>query len=415
MPSRRPSLGVIFLTVMIDLLGFGIVMPFLTLQARDAFHVSETTAIFLGATYSAMQFLCMPLWGRLSDRIGRRPVMLLSICGSCLSMAALASALAWSDSIFWLFAARAASGISTANIGTASAYIADITTPEERVKGMGLIGMAFGLGFLIGPGIGGALSQLPINGREGPTACFVAAGLSAINLVWAFTSLPESLPKERRRSDHVRSMSPVRFDLLARTLGKVGVGRAIITNHLIILAFSGLEITYALYAADAFELSQGWISALFVYMGLIGALVQGVFMRRASGRYRETSLIYVGLSLLMVGFLGFVVAPSLGFAALWVVSAMIAIGNGFTQPSISAYISRLTDASTQGESLSANQSMSSLGRTFGPLLAGLLYAYAPMVPFMGCAVINAVALYVSLGMRSVQPVTTIAAAPLSEA
>jgi MFS family permease len=408
MTSRRPSLGVVFLTVMIDLLGFGIVMPFLTLQARDAFHVTETTAIFLGATYSAMQFVCMPLWGRLSDRIGRRPVMLLSICGSGLAMAGLASALAWSDSILWVFVARAASGIATANIGTASAYIADITTPEERVKGMGLIGMAFGLGFLLGPGIGGALSQFPINGREGPTACFVAAGLSAINFVWAFTSLPESLPKERRRVDKARSVSPIRFDVLTRTLSTVGVGRAVVTNHLIILAFSGLEVTYALYAADAFGLSQGWISALFVYMGLIGALVQGVFMRRASGRYRETSLIYVGLSLLTLGFVGFVVAPSFGFAALWIVSALIATGNGFTQPSISGYISRLTDARTQGETLSANQSMSSLGRTFGPLLAGLLYARAPIVPFIGCALINAGALYVALGMRSVQPTASVA-------
>ena len=224
---RKPSLGVIFLTVAIDLLGFGIVMPFLTLQARDAFGVDASTAALLGACYSAMQFVFMPLWGRLSDRIGRRPVMLTSIAFSALSMAGLAAALAWSDSIVWLFVARALSGGATANIGTASAYIADITKPEDRVKGMGLIGMAFGLGFLLGPGIGGVLSTFPVNGRHGPIACFVAAGLSVINLIWALTSLPESLPKARRaRVGQAQPISLLRIDAIRGLLATRGVASA---------------------------------------------------------------------------------------------------------------------------------------------------------------------------------------------
>jgi MFS family permease len=403
MRSRRPSLGVVFLTVVIDLLGFGIVMPFLTLQAREAFSVSATTAAFLGAIYSAMQFLFMPLWGRLSDRVGRRPVMLISIFGSGIAMLGLAVALGFAHSILWVFAARALSGIATANIGTASAYIADITTPQERVKGMGLIGMAFGLGFLIGPGIGGLLAQFPINGREGPMACFVAAGLSVINFLWAVTSLPESLPEGRRQRSTARTVSPIRFDALRRTLSTRGVSHAVVTNHLIILAFSGLEITYAMYASDAFSLTQREVGMMFVFMGLMGALVQGGFMRRASGRYRETSLTYTGLTLLLLGFCGFVVAPGLGRWALWVVSAMISIGNG------------LTDPTRQGETLSSNQSMSSLGRMFGPMIAGVLYAYSPMVPFVGCALINAAALYVALSMRAIQPSTDVAVSPLAEA
>jgi DHA1 family tetracycline resistance protein-like MFS transporter len=404
MARSAPSLGVIFLTVLLDLLGFGLVMPFLTLQAREAFQVDELTATALGASYSAMQFLFMPLWGRVSDRLGRRPVLLASIAFSAITMAALGLALAYSSTIVWLFVARAASGCATANIGTASAYIADITTPEERVKGMGLIGLAFGLGFLIGPGVGGTLAQLEVNGRHGPWACFAAAALSAINFLWALSSLPESLPKERRsRAETARPLAPLRVDALRRTLTTPGVAQAALTNCLIILAFSGLELTYALYAVDAFALEQRQVGLMFVYMGLIGALVQGVFMRRVSGKVRETSLAYAGLTLMAVGFGGFVLAPSFGMWALFVVSACIAIGNGLTQPSLSAYISRLADPSRQGETLSSNQSLSALARTFGPLLAGMLYRHAPTVPFMLCAAINLGALSLALGMRNIQP------------
>jgi DHA1 family tetracycline resistance protein-like MFS transporter len=403
MPARAPSLGVIFLTVLLDLLGFGLVMPFLSLEARAAFVVDELTATALGAIYSAMQFVFMPLWGRLSDRIGRRPVMLISIAFSVLGMAGLGLALGFANSVLWLFVARAASGAATANIGTASAYIADITSPEDRVKGMGLIGMAFGIGFIIGPGVGGLLTQ-PIHGRVGPLACFVAAGLSLINLVWAYTSLPESLPPERRAAAaSVRSAAPLRIDALARTLGTPGIGQAALTNGLIILAFSGLELTYALYAADTFGLAQRQVGFLFVYMGFIGALVQGLFMRRVSGKIRETSLTFAGLALMASGFLGFMVAPGLGLWALYLVSALIAIGNGFTQPSISAYISRLAHPARQGETLSSNQSMASLARTFGPVLAGALYRQAPALTFAVCAAIDMLALVIALGMLRVQP------------
>jgi MFS family permease len=399
---RKPSLGVIFLTVVIDLLGFGIVMPFLALEARDAFGVSPGTATMLGATYSAMQFLFMPLWGRLSDRVGRRPVMITSIFFSALTMAGLGAALAWGNHIAWLFVARALSGIATANIGTASAYIADITPPEGRVKGMGMIGMAFGLGFLIGPGIGGVLTPIEINGRSGPWACFAAAALSVINLVWALTSLPESLPPERR-SREPSEAKPARLLALKHALATPGIAHAAITNHLIILAFSGLEMTYAMFASDVFSLDRKHVGTLFIFMGFIGALVQGGFMRRVSGRYRETSLAYWGLVLQCLGFVGFAFAPMVGLYGLLGVSALIAIGNGFTQPSLSAYISRLADPARQGETLSASQSLSSLARVFGPTLAGWLYALTPTTPFLACAGLNALAFLIALRMRTIQP------------
>ena len=407
MPLHRPSLGVIFLTIVIDLLGFGLVMPFLALQGREAFGLSAANATLLGTCYSAMQFFFMPLWGSLSDRIGRRPVMLTSIFFSSVTMAGLGFALGFAESSLWLFAARAASGMATANIGTASAYIADITTPEERVKGMGLIGMAFGIGFVVGPGVGGLLAAIEINGRQGPVACFAAAGLSLVNLLWALYALPESLPPERRSTgDAPARRMPWRFDALARTLRTPGISRAALANFLIILAFSGLEITYALYVTDLFALTQKQVGLMFVFMGFLGAAIQGGFMRRASGRYRETSLAFTGLALQALGFLGFLAAPQLGLWALFVTSGLVAVGNGFTQPSLSAYISRLSSPARQGEALSSNHSLASLGRVFGPLMAGQLYNISPLIPFLGGAMANALAWLLALRMRRLQPSVT---------
>src|ERR1700689_151484 len=179
-----PRLGAIFLTVFVDLLGFGLVLPFLAKEARDTFGVSAFVATLLGSAYSLMQFLFVPVWGRVSDRVGRRPVLLWSIAGTALTMGGLGVALAWGGSIAWLFAARIFGGIATANLGTASAYIADITAPKDRLRGTARIGVAFGLGFILGPAAGGLLAKVDIGGRHGPLPCFAAAALSVVNLVW---------------------------------------------------------------------------------------------------------------------------------------------------------------------------------------------------------------------------------------
>src|SRR3954451_4973180 len=190
---RKASLGTLFFTVFLDLLGFGLVVPFLPGVAR-AYGASNLVATLLGAAFSGMQFLFIPLWGRLSDRVGRRPVLLWSIAASAIGMGLLGLA----GSLAMLFVARLWSGMATANIAVAQAYIADVTTPERRARGMGLIGMAFGLGFILGPFIGGELARFPLLGREGTLPAFVAAGLSAINFLLALRTLPESLPREAR-------------------------------------------------------------------------------------------------------------------------------------------------------------------------------------------------------------------------
>src|SRR5580692_5618255 len=207
-----PRLGAIFLTVFIDLLGFGLVLPFLAKEARDTFGVNEFVATLLGSAYSFMQFLFVQIWGRVSDRVGRRPVLLWSVAGTALTMGGLGAGLAWGHTVLWLFAARLFGGVATANLGTASAYIADITKPEDRAKGMGLIGVAFGLGFILGPGIGGALAQIPIAGRQGPLPCFLAASLSVVNLAWVAFGVAESLPPEKRAARPPRRASPINIE-----------------------------------------------------------------------------------------------------------------------------------------------------------------------------------------------------------
>ena len=400
MGSIKSSTGAIFLTIFLDLVGFGLVMPFLALQAREIFGSSEGTATMLSASYSLMQFVFVPIWGSLSDRIGRRPVLLVSIFFTMLSMVALGTSLAWGQTIAWLFIARMVGGAATANLGTASAYIADITSKEDRVKGMGMIGMAFGLGFIIGPGLGGLLSQFPINDRIGPVACFVAAGLSLINFLWAYKGLPESLPPEKRDRTQSRSMIPLNVKSAKKVISIPFIGRAIMVNFLIVLAFSGLEVTFAFYAKDAFSLTQNGVGALFVFMGVIAAGVQGGFMRRAGKKYEDSSLILVGLLMQAAAFLGFVISPSIGISSLLFFSALVAIGNGLTQPSISAFISRRTSDTKQGMALGTNHSFASLARVCGPAIGGFGYQFLGILaPFVMCAIIDAIGLIVGWKLK----------------
>src|ERR1041385_7178910 len=224
MAKRRSPLVIIFITIFIDLIGFGIVIPVLPLYA-EKYQASETVIGLMLASYSMMQFVFAPILGRLSDRVGRRPVLLVSLLGTSLGFLLMGFAhripfgvalFGLSPVVVWLFLARIIDGISGGNISTAQAYIADVTPPEERAKGMGLIGAAFGLGFILGPAIGGVLAKYPIHGHHGPLPCFVAAALSIVNLVWATFGLAESLPKEHRRHDGGRSLAPLNVAAMKR-------------------------------------------------------------------------------------------------------------------------------------------------------------------------------------------------------
>jgi DHA1 family tetracycline resistance protein-like MFS transporter len=411
--KAAPRLGAIFLTVFVDLLGFGLVLPFLAKEAHDTFGVSAFVATLLGSIYSLMQFLFVPVWGRVSDRVGRRPVLLWSVAGTAASMAALGVAIAWGHSVVWLFAARAFSGVATANLGTASAYIADITKPEDRAKGMGLIGAAFGLGFIIGPGVGGALSQIAIDGRHGAVPCFLAAGLSVVNLVWVAVGVAESLPLASRADKPLRNLSPLNVNAMQRAFELPGVAVAIMVNFLVILSFTNLDQTFTFFCADLFGIDQRGTGYVLAFVGIVAALVQGGLVRRLSGRVDERMLIRVGTLIQAVAFAGLVAAGTLrSHAALFASSGVLALGNGLTQPATSAFISRRAPPDRQGGTLGTNQSFASLARSFGPALGGWLYgSIGPRAPYATASGGMLIALALAVALRRQSPRPTLCTAP----
>lgn len=400
--KAAPRLGAIFLTVFIDLLGFGLVLPFLAKEARDAFGVSAFVATLLGSVYSLMQFLFVPVWGRVSDRIGRRPVLVASIAATVLSMAGLGAALAWGNSIAWLFAARIFGGIATANLGTASAYIADITPPEERARGMGLIGAAFGLGFILGPGLGGVLAKVPIGVHHGALPCFVAAGLSVVNLAWVVAGVGESLPPEKRTRGPRRSMRPLDVGALRDAFDIPGVALAVAVNFLVILSFTNLDQTFTFFCADVFGIDEKGTGLVLAFIGVVAAAVQGGLVRPLSKRFSEISMMRAGAAMQAVAFAALVLAASLDARAiLFAAGALLAMGNGFTQPTTAAFISKQAPGDRQGGTLGTNQSFASLARTFGPAAGGWFYtAFGPRAPYGVACAGMLVALALAMGLRN---------------
>jgi MFS transporter, DHA1 family, tetracycline resistance protein len=381
---RSASLGTLFLTIFLDLLGFGLVIPFLPGIARRL-GAGDFMATMPGAVYSIMQFLFIPIWGRLSDRVGRRPVLLWSIAASAIGMAMLGFA----PTLIWLFVARIWSGIATANIAVAQAYIADVTTPERRARGMAIVGISFGLGFIFGPFIGGELSRFHPFGREGMLPPLVAAGLSTINLLLAFRTLPESLPPERRGKS-VRRASPIDLAAFRAVISVPGIGAAVAINFMLYLWFSGMEQTFRLFTADGFGMSDAGTGRVFGLVGIVSALVQGGLVARLVPRFGEGRLIQGGLGIQALAFALLGLSPLFGpsgKAALLVASGLIALGSGLCSPTLPAFASRRASATTQGMTLGTLQSASALARALGPIVGGALYAAIdPRAPYLVGAV-----------------------------
>ena len=377
---RTASIGTLFLTVFIDLLGFGLVIPFIPAMARRL-GAGDFVATMPGAAYSVMQFLFIPIWGRLSDRIGRRPVLLWSIGATAAGMALLGLA----PTLPLLLAARVFSGIATANIAVAQAYVADVTPPEHRARGMGIIGIAFGLGFILGPFMGGELSRFPVLGREGTLPCFVAAGLAAVNFLLALRTLPESLPAELRGRS-VRRAVPLDIAALRAAVAVPGIGAAVAVNFAMVLWFAGMEQTFALFTADGFGMSVAGTGHIFAIVGIVGALVQGGLVRRLAPVVGEARLVHIGLAVQAAAFALLGLSPMFGAwgkLALYTSAGLIALGNGLTTPSLPAFASRRATALTQGITLGALQSAAALARGAGPLVGGALYAAIdPRAPYL---------------------------------
>jgi MFS transporter, DHA1 family, tetracycline resistance protein len=355
----------------VDLVGFGIVMPVLPFWARE-FGASGATLGLLLTAYAAAQFVCAPLWGRLSDRIGRRPVLLLTIAGTAISLGLLGLA----PSLPWLFAARLLAGVFAANLGVASAYIADVTPPEERTRWMGMLGAAFGVGFVLGPALGGALASF---GYRWPM--LAAAGLAAANWVHALVALREPERHERAAADETRA-GALRHPLVRRLCA---------ANFVFSVAVTQLETVFAFFMADRFGYDAAHVAGLLIAMALLMGGIQGGGMKALAARFPERSLVVAGSLLLAAGFLGISPAPSVAW--LLVPLALCAVGRAVLQPSLMSLASFAAGSDARGAAMGAFQASASLARVVGPIAAGFLYDAAPAAPFaLASALVLAVAL-----------------------
>ncbi len=382
-PSRsaggRGALGVIFLTVFLDLVGFGIVIPILPLYAED-FGGGAIVVGGIMAIYSLMQFLFSPVWGRWSDRVGRKPLMLLGTGGAVISYTvfAMGSSFEGGVALAIFFVARLLGGFFGANLAVSQAFIADLTPPEKRSKSMALIGIAFGLGFILGPFLGGI--SLNAFGLAGPG--WVAAGLCALNFILAAVLLPRTRPK-------APAVQQGRFQVMRRVLARPQLAFLLLVFFLATLAFTSYEVTLGLLVAENFSLDYkggdaARIANLFAYCGVIGVLAQGGLIGRLLALLGEVKLI--ALSLLLTG-LALIPLPHVtGWFGLLVTLGVLSVGASLTRPPVFGMISQLSPDDEQGAFLGVAQSVGSLARIIGPMMATALFFHAQALPYLvfGC-------------------------------
>ncbi len=358
-------LAIIFLTIFIDLVGFGIVIPALPYYAKtEEFQASALEIGMLFASYSAMQFIFAPILGGLSDKYGRRPVLFLSLVGSAIGYMVLGFA----TTVTMLFVGRIIAGITGGNISTAQAYIADVTSRENRARGMGLFGAAFGLGFVFGPAIGGILS------RYGIHVPFLFAGaLTFANAIALYFILPESL-KPADRIKHEKGERPNRFKELFESLMDSRFSLLTFLYFLLVTAFSIMTATFALFTMQRFEYDAEANGYLFAYVGVLAVLLQGFVFGRLAKKFGEAWLS-VGGSFTLAGALFVIpyIGPEFGgLTALLITIAFFSLGNSLSSPALSSLASKVASEREQGKAMGVMQSSASLARAIGPALAGVL-------------------------------------------
>ena len=380
-------LGVIVLVVLVDLLGFTLVMPLLAPFA-DQYGFKDWQIGFLFSAYPVCQLVAGPVLGRLSDRYGRKPVLMFSQAGTALSFLMLG--LSRDFSVMLL--ARMLDGASGGNILVAQAYIADVTEPEHRARGMGLIGMAFGVGFVLGPLLGGLLLGLPIQGEWRLRLPFlVAAGFSTLAWVLVLFRLPESRPQMNRLREPARTLS---LRGLIDTVALPGVGLLVATGFLAVLAFAAFEGTFALFLNRRMHWDAQTAAFAFAGLGFISAIVQGGLIRRLVPRFGEARLIVVGLILAAGGFAA--LAQFSNVFGLIAALALLGLGQGILTPSVSGLLSRITPMDEQGAIFGTLTSAQTFARLISYSAANfLLGRISTAAPYWGSFGIDLVALVVA--------------------
>ena len=407
--GQRRALGVAFLTLFLDLLGFGLLIPSQSFIA-EGFGATAWKVTLLGTAYSGMQFLFAPLWGRLSDRIGRRPVVLVSIAvGACGFLI-----FGFATSLAMLYFSRALAGFGNANLGTVQAIVADVTPGKDRAKGMGIIGAAFGMGFLFGPIIGGVL--VAGFGLSPMAPAFCAAGLGALNWVLAFFLLEETNPN---RGTAAKKPARNNFALfspkaLAHAARNVNVGPLFALAFVYSVGFSLMEQILNLYIEHSFlpgdnigtpegiQAATAMATKVMVTVGITAVIVQGGLIGRLRKKMSERTMIVAGTAIVAVSFVllaGVGGLGSTGFLLTFPIVVLLSFGSGILSPSQSSMLSRSVSDAEQGTVLGLGQSMASLGRVLGPALAGLLFEAFHALPFLVGAVLIMCGCLVALRLR----------------
>jgi DHA1 family tetracycline resistance protein-like MFS transporter len=358
MDSKR--LFSIIFVVFIDLLGFSLILPLLPYYA-ETFKASEFTTGLLIASYAAMQLIGAPILGRLSDRIGRRPVLLVSVLGTFVGFVMLGFA----NALWILFASRILDGISGGNLSVAQAYISDVTDAKNRSKGLGMIGAAFGLGFIIGPAAGGFLSQWGFH-----VPALVAAGLSLINLALIFFWLPESLTQERRVEMSNQKRPEVSLSALQTALKRPFSGPILITRFFFGLAFAVFQTIFALYALAKFNLTATQTGYILTYVGVLSVFVQGFLVGQLTRSIREDVLITVSVALMGISLAGWALAPSVAW--LLIILTPTAISGGLLNTLLSSTLTKAVTQQEIGGILGLSTSIESATRIIAPILGGAL-------------------------------------------
>ncbi|MCP4501063.1 MAG: MFS transporter [Deltaproteobacteria bacterium] len=435
--SAGTGLGVIFLTVFVDLVGFSIIFPLFP-QLLDHYLALEGDASFiggivsmldaatgggpgartytivlfgglLGSLYSVLQFFSAPLWGRLSDRHGRRRILQITSLGVAISYAV------WffSGNFMLLVLSRLIGGAMSGNISVATAAVADVTSSENRSKGMGMLGAAFGLGFLLGPAVGGGLATLfnplidtsvvDLSGIPGINPFSMAALgafiMASINFVWIFLRFKETLPEGGSTASSQRPINPLAF---LKKVPFAGVNRINAVYFIYLFAFTGMEFTLTFLARERFQYTAGQNVYLFIFIGFIIATVQGGIVRRVTPKYGEKKIILFGMFLLIPG-MSILGAATTEFA-MYLGLGILAVGSALATPTLTALVSLYTPSDRQGEILGTFRSLGALARAVGPIVAcGVYWRFGSGWPYFGAAIITLLPLAIALGLPAPEP------------
>ena len=379
--AKAPALAMLFLIVFINLVGFGLVVPLLPFFAQSL-NAEPWQITVMFSAYSLGQFFAEPFWGRLSDRIGRKPVLLITLVANAIGYLALA----FVPNIWLAVAVRLFTGLGAGNISTVQGYVADVTPPAERAGRMGMIGAAFGMGFIVGPGLGGLLVQPQLGHLGYQLPIFVAAALAALAAIGVVLFLKES----RAKADPAVPRPAFMAGLNDARLSPV-VSRVLLVTLIYMAGFSAMESVFGLWAEDRYAWGAREVGLSFMVVGIVSALNQGIFTGRLAKRFGETRVLAVGVLLFGASLVLQVIAPVAWFPATsldlglftlpilkgWIIPVVMAIGAcgmSMAMPNISAMISRATPPDRQGSMLGLNMAAGSIARIVGPLLAGALFS-----------------------------------------